>query len=256
MELLCPHCLGALTAGAGDSVRCTIHGGQYQVLFSREKLLPMNPEPTVAPLAAGTKCARHPTVDAVHACRSCGTPICGVCGFPGPDGAQYCPVCVNNPPKLPPAVPAGMFCVQHPQVPATQKCQSCGGFMCGTCDFLMPGGMHLCPTCATNPRQELGPKRKKMLIAGIALAVWGTLGFVLLMGGAVAGYAETEEAQAVIGALFSVGVFIPSLIGLGISIGMRDSRLHNPGVIWVPLVWNAVLVGLFLLLTVIGLMEG
>src|SRR5215475_2051895 len=53
------------------------------------------------------------------------------------------------PPAIPenPPVRVGITCVQHSKIQATEQCKRCGAFMCATCDFAFPGGVHLCPIC-------------------------------------------------------------------------------------------------------------
>src|SRR5690242_240260 len=95
MEMICPECMGTLVPHNVDSVRCTIHGGQFKVLFSRfpAPVIQSVPPPI---LAENATCVQHPNIPAVYACQSCGTPLCATCAFES-GGAWYCPRCVTQP---------------------------------------------------------------------------------------------------------------------------------------------------------------
>jgi len=151
--------------------------------------------------------------------------------------------------------PAGMCCVQHPTVPATNQCQLCGAYMCATCDFALPGGMHLCPVCATKPRTELSARRRQSRLWSFALAIWCTLGMAGLFGGAFAGMARSLANAQVFGSLLTLGILVPAIVGLSLGLGAIDRRLVNPPSLWVATIWNGLIVAAFLLLTLIGLMR-
>jgi len=150
---------------------------------------------------------------------------------------------------------AGMHCVQHPAVPATEQCQTCGAFMCATCDFAAPGGLHFCPACATAPKTGLKGKRRGMLIASLALAVWCSIGLGLLFSGAFAGFVKTHEDQQLLGVLLMLLLMLPAIIGLALGCSAMDRRLANPPGLWVAAVWNGLIVAAFLLLCIIGLLR-
>jgi hypothetical protein len=169
-------------------------------LERRNAALPSPEDVTPEPAAesppvvlAGVICVQHPTVQATQQCKRCGAFMCSTCDFAFPDGVHLCPACVSRPhdatadPAVEsPRVPAGVNCVQHPKVQATQQCKRCGAFMCPTCDFAFPGGIHLCPACVSGTDDSLSPRRKKFLIGAFALALWSTVGMTCLVSGASA----------------------------------------------------------------------
>ena len=84
-------------------------------------------------------------------------------------------------------VPQGVRCARHPDVQAVQYCKSCRVAVCGTCDFALPGGVHVCPDCATKTSEGLSEKRKKPLGWAYGLAVLGTLGTIVFFLAAAGG---------------------------------------------------------------------
>src|SRR5947207_648952 len=107
----------------------------------------------------GVMCAQHTTTLAAHSCHRCRLPMCGLCAFEI-NGQWLCPNCLTQAAAPASAYPAAQFapaysgtqfaqvprlaagarCVQHQNVAATQQCKMCGGYMCNTCDFALPGG--------------------------------------------------------------------------------------------------------------------
>ncbi len=264
VELLCPECLGLLESRDGQTARCLTHGGQFQVLFLREPLAQPLRDPNDPPvaLAPDTLCANHPSVLAVYACSDCGTAICTTCAFDDSDGGKLCPSCAQRRAITGPAIAAtpqivtGVRCVQHPHLQATAHCKSCGAFMCDTCKFDLPGGIQLCPTCATTPRTNLSPKRKKMLAGSYALAVWCTLVLGALLSGAFAKSVKTKADQEALGIGLSLLLLAPSIAGLALGVGALDRRLHNSMALWIAAIWNGMILGGFILLMIIGIMSG
>lgn len=146
-------------------------------------------------------------------------------------------------------LPIGLMCVQHPTVSAAQRCKICGTGMCATCDFLLPGGVHVCPVCMSAPRDTLSPKRKKMMVWSYVLAVWSTLGMGVLFSGALA---NSKEGEAIAG-LVGTAIFIPSIVGTAVGFGALDRRLHNPLALWIAAIWNGLFLAIYLVLIFIGL---
>jgi len=142
--------------------------------------------------------------------------------------------------------------VQHPSVAATAQCKSCGAFMCATCDFELPGGLHICPACAAAPKTALSPRRKKLLIGSYGLAVWSTLGMAVLLSGALAEAGQTKEGEAMLGVALSLFLLIPSIVGLALGFSATDKRFANGPAIWIAIIWNGIILGAFLLLSIIG----
>ena len=200
-------------------------------------------------------CSQHTTVPATCKCSKCGLPLCDVCAFPTDQG-MLCSSCwasgapVSVPAAIPRAVvavPEGTMCRQHPASQAVRFCDKCKTPMCATCDFTFPGDIHLCPTCATSRDAVLTPKRKGLMAGAYALAIWGTVGFALVLLGAFAEMGE-EEAGIIVG----VFLIIPSLIGAGLGLACLDKRLGNPPVVWVAAIWSTLILVAWLLLSLIG----
>ena len=227
------------------------------------------------PVAEGLlMCLNHPSVLASARCDYCGVNICSVCDFPispPPSSesilnigrtAHACSSCVNTggssrlPHGLPQQtlpLPGGVMCSQHPEANAVRRCGLCTATMCPTCDFEFPGHFHLCPTCATNPQTALSSRRKKLIGFAYALAAWATLALAVLFSGALAGLVEqSKEAEAAIGVLAGIGIFIPTLAGTALSFSALDKRLGNPPAIWGAVIWNAVLLAMWVVLSVVG----
>lgn len=222
--------------------------------------LPRDPNALSFSFVEGALCAQHPSVFATCVCADCGTPMCGTCAFDQSDGSRLCANCAQHRATAPPPilaaaarVTAGVRCVQHPHLQATGQCKTCGAFMCDTCAFDLPGGIKVCPACATAPRSALSPKRKKYLIGSFALASWCTVVMGALFAGAFSGFAETNAGEQAFGMLLMVVLVIPSIIGLALGVSSTDRRLANTMAMWIAIVWNALILGGFMLLMIVGL---
>jgi hypothetical protein len=151
-------------------------------------------------------------------------------------------------------MPEGTMCALHTSVPAAHRCACCRGFMCGTCDFNLGGGLHVCPTCAmASATQGLGSRRKRNVIFGYALAAIATITLVLLMVGAFAPLLKGENGQFVAGVLISVFTFGPAAAGFGVASSAVERHLPNTFAIWGAIIWNLLIIASFMALTVIGL---
>jgi hypothetical protein len=122
--------------------------------------------------------------------------------------------------------------------------------VCDTCDFVFPGGIHLCPTCATDTTVRLSSSRKLLVGWSLGAAVWVTGVISLLMVGVFEEFVQTPEGDLIIGAAMQ----LPALIGFGLAIGSLDGRAGNPPVVWVTVIWNTLAFAAFVLLLVLGLM--
>jgi hypothetical protein len=223
MEMVCPECLGTLETSDGRSARCTTHGGEFQILFSRWRPATVPPLLGAGPaLTVGQPAVAEPPLLA----------------------------------DLPPAIPVGVHCVQHPAVAATSQCKLCGAFMCATCDFTLPGNLHVCPSCATAPRTEMSPRRKRFMWGAYGFAIFATLGLGLLMSGVFAGMAETKGGESALGILISLLVLVPAIVGMGMGFSAIDRRLANPMALWIATIWNIILIVAYVLLCVVGLFMG
>jgi hypothetical protein len=141
-------------------------------------------------------------------------------------------------------------CVQHSTVPAVELCKICNAPMCATCDFLIPGNIHVCPVCISAPPRKMSLERKLLVTFALILAAWTTLGMALLAGGFFnkAGMVD----QKTLGILFSIFIFFPSLIGTALGISSHEKRLSNPASVWIAAIWNGVNMAVLLVLVIIG----
>lgn len=266
MDLLCPECMGALVSSGGDSMRCSIHGGQYRVLFLREPHAVASASAAI-PVGENEACANHPNVAAETRCSACGAAICNLCAVAQPDGSQFCASCFTHratartpsaallPVYRPPAVASGTKCRTHSEVDAVQRCVRCSAPVCSTCDFVFPGNVHLCPQCAASPQKTVTGTRKKTLVFSYILAAWCSVGLVLLFSGVFARMMRTSEDVEMIGIVIWIGIMIPSLIGTGLSVGSMDKRLGNSTAVWIATIWNAIILGVLILLIILGNMK-
>lgn len=211
MEMFCPECMAPLVSNDGRTAVCPTHGGTYQILFTRY--------PLAAPAVSG----------------------------PGAEGS----VAMASALPLPgaPAL-AGVHCVKHPGVAAIALCINCRAPVCQTCDFIYPGGVHLCPSCAANPRPQLSPGRKKLIPWSIGLAVLSIAGLAGVV--TLARLVPRADAQA-IGAAGELVSLLPALIGLALGVASFDRRLRTPGIVWVGVVGNGVVLAIWLLLIIVGI---
>lgn len=147
-------------------------------------------------------------------------------------------------------------CVQHPHIHATGQCKSCGAFICDTCAFDLPGGIKLCPTCATSPKTTLSPKRKKALVSSFVLAAWCTIVMVATMAGLFKQLITDKDAEQAFGMLLFIIVLIPSIIGTALGVSSMERRMNNTMAMWIATIWNGIFLVGFVLLIIIGLMKG
>jgi hypothetical protein len=199
-------------------------------------------------------------------------------GFPAAEGSTAASAFQPQAPAAPeptviaptPGEPAPAMCYLHPAVPASQTCRICGLPICETCDFALPMGtvqpegmlglgetrqlnFHLCPRCATAPRPALGKSRRKYLVWSYVLAVWSTLGLLALL--TLARTTHTKEDLDTFGAVMGNLIIWPCLIGTALGFSAIDRRLANPFSVKAPAIWNAIILGLFILLAIIGMMK-
>jgi hypothetical protein len=95
-----------------------------------------------------------------------------------------------------------------------------------------------------------------MLAWSFGLAVWATCGLALALTGALADFDDLPGAAQALELVIGFVVFIPSMIGTALSVSTLDRRLSNPGVLWVAVVWNGLLLAAFLLLSIVGTVWG
>jgi hypothetical protein len=242
--------MGTLETTDGVTARCQTHGGQFKILYSHwQPPAPDAPAAEFAP-APEAMCSRHTAVPATVACQRCGKPLCDTCSFPVAGGRTVCLDCVpferprQRTEPVPEPIPAGVFCLQHRNVAATQKCKTCGAYMCHTCDFVFPGNIHLCPVCATASQSALSPKRKKCLIASFVLAAFATIVLAFIRTH-LAGRPVTAEERTAYG--FAILFFVDGSSIAGLSLGIAAKpRQKTPIAVWLAIAWN----GFFVALTI------
>lgn len=211
MEMFCPECMAPLVSSDGRTAVCPTHGGTYAILFARHPLA----APAVSGPAAGG-----------------GVAMASVLPLPGASSL------------------AGVQCANHPEVSAIAVCLSCRAPVCQTCDFIFPGGVHLCPRCAANPRPQLSPGRKKLIPWSIGLAVLSVVGLAGMV--TLTRVVPNVDAQAigVVGELVSL---LPAIIGLGLGVASFERRLKTPGIVWIGVIGNATVLAIWVLLIIVGL---
>jgi hypothetical protein len=87
------------------------------------------------------------------------------------------------------------------------------------------------------------------------LAGWATLVLVLVFAGAFAAAFESEAGEEAIGVLFMLFGVVPAIVGiaLGLSSFTRGRKSALP---WIGSIWNGLILGIWILLTIVGLMMG
>lgn len=205
-------------------------------------------------------CVHHPDLRAAFVCATCKQLICELCAFTRTDGTRICTPCASSPgaresdrgPRLavqghaPPSRVHALKCLQHPNVDAVQVCKGCGGPMCATCDFLLPGDLHLCPRCVAAPPSRMSHSRRGLLIAAYAFAIWGTLAAVVRESGVLAGMVRTRDDEIVLGLIVIFFMRVPAIVGAGLGVSCFDPRLRNPPSVWIAAIWNGLILLLYL----------
>jgi hypothetical protein len=233
------------------------------------------PPQTSGAAPAQKMCTQHPATIALQSCSACGAGVCSVCDFviPAPTtesllnlnkDTHLCPTCMSarNAGAATQASPVaiGVMCSRHPQVQAIRWCGVCSSPMCATCDFEMPGHLHICPGCAANPSKELSSGRKKKLIISYALAAWSSLALAGFMAIAAMGFFEElyydKNTERVVDLLFNVTILFPSIGGTALGFSAVDRKLFNPGMIWGAVIWNCIVLALVFLLILLGTLAG
>jgi len=214
MELICPDCRADLVVVDAQNATCAGHNGRYQILFDR----------SLGAAQPGTETAAaspEPTVRIG-------------------DSQVEAPQAGN------------VRCRQHPEVQAVARCRVCHAGVCATCDFLLPGNLHVCPGCLeSEPSTDVSPRRRHLAIGAIIIAVFTLMMYVLSMSGAFRReFGGSEAANMVLGNL----MLWPAIAGMVMSLSSFDRRLGNSALIWTAVVWNAIDVGIFVLFMIIGLM--
>lgn len=221
-------------------------------------------------------CDQHPRQPAVAACGGCGKHLCTLCTYEvngrafcgdcgvtaasaapaaaevtaGPMEEETAPTTAETPPRWGRQPETG-FCADHPEVAGVVRCKLCLKWVCATCDFALPGDVHLCPSCIEHQStDEVNPKRKRLSYIALAMAIWSTILCALMFGGAFASLFTDDAAGKAADLLITNIILWPLLIGFGLSMSALDKRLNNTGLMKGVAWWNGILGGLFLLLIV------
>lgn len=147
----------------------------------------------------------------------------------------------------------GVFCTTHPTAPAICYCQTCRAPVCGTCVFNFPGGIQLCPSCASNPRPQVSRHRKGLIGWSIAMACVSIVSLVLMVILIRQSHTKSDiEAMSTAIVFFS---FMPAIVGLALGVGTYDRRLSMPPLAWVGIIGNGLIVLVWLIAMVAGMMR-
>ena len=146
------------------------------------------------------------------------------------------------------------MCVNHPTVEAVVKCKICRTYICNTCDFSFPGGIHVCPKCVVAVENKISKKRKKYLIWSYILAGLSTF-FLFLFFSALAGADSESEAES-IGVGFFYLIFLTAITGTVLGFNAIDRRLKNPMSIWIAPLWNLIILAVLVLISITGILMG
>jgi peptidoglycan/LPS O-acetylase OafA/YrhL len=149
---------------------------------------------------------------------------------------------------------AGAFCTSHPGSPAVCYCQTCRAPVCATCVFVFPGGIQLCPACASNPRPQISPRRQRLVWWSVGLAIWCVLGLIAMV--VLVRQNPTSKANAeAIGTAFVFLTLLPSIVGVALGVATFDRRLSTPGIVWVGIIGNGLVLLIWVLLMIVGAMR-
>jgi len=132
----------------------------------------------------------------------------------------------------------------------------CGGYMCNTCDFALPGGVHICPSCAAAPKTNLSPRRKKLLIGAYITASWSTVGLGIVFSGVLKEMADNKSDATALGLVMMIFILVPSIIGTCLGFSAMHKRLPTPISLWVATIWNVIILACFALLFIVGAAKG
>jgi hypothetical protein len=259
--MICPDCMGTLAATSPVLAKCTTHGGIYRILFERPPA-----EAAAAPAVAAAEdpagtlaCPRHPDVATTLRCRRCRSGVCATCAFPETGGTVLCPDCASGRvlglAARSPARAAAARCPRHPEVEAVERCSTCQSPVCATCDFSFEGDLHFCPNCATSSASdEVSSRRKRLALISYALGLLAMVSFVAMF--VFIAVSDTDKDRESIGAVFGTVTMLASVVGVGLGLGAIDRRLSNPWWLRGAGALNGLLLGLFVALSIFGMMSG
>ena len=155
-------------------------------------------------------------------------------------------------------------CRNHARVASVGRCESCLAPICEVCRFTWAVARHFCPECATAPRAWLPAARWRRTAWSLGLAAWNTLGFVVLVGLGLAGRPVGETAQTLLGYAMLFLCVLPGSVGFALGISARNLPAESQEIaggrptataFTRPIVWNGVLLGLWLCVMLLGMFE-
>ncbi len=152
-------------------------------------------------------------------------------------------------------IKAASYCSNHPKVTAEETCGRCKAPICITCAFTFPNDLLLCPSCATEKPEVMTPKRRKGRLISFVMAGIASFFLILLFGGAmfpILGNMPEEDYEAFLGVLFIFLILVPAVVGLSFGIGVLNKRRGNPMSVLAPVIWNGILLGIWIFLTILG----
>lgn len=246
MELICPDCRAELTLVDAQSATCAGHDGRYQILFDRELGSAQPGTAAEAPRMEPAAIEEDPNIK--H---------CAACDAPNLLAAERCGACgdrftlLNLSTRRPAPQALNINCAQHPEVQAVTRCRICSKGVCATCDFLLPGNVHVCPSCLEKePSDEISPRRRNLMIGAFVIAAYGTVMLVLLLSGTLHRMFGNSEGGNM---LLGNAILWPAIMGVVVALSAVDRRLRNSMGIRAAVIWNSVNLGIFFLLIIIGL---
>jgi hypothetical protein len=143
-------------------------------------------------------------------------------------------------------------CLQHGANPVTSYCVRCGRPICDLCTFWI-GSAIFCPECVSS-----GPsadERTSVAVRGvlaIALALLAVLGFVASM--ALGATGKGSEIMYMVVGIFVLGT---SLGGVSLALIAREGARRTGSLLpLIGLVLNAIVLGIFGIMMVVGLVQG
>ena len=225
--MFCPECMTPLDSRDGQTAVCPAHNGRYQILFSRYPTVAM-----AARLSPGGPPGIPPPLDPNSNAAVAGRLTAAF-------GADVTPT---------------EKCTRHPESAAVTRCQVCRAPVCSTCLFTFPGGVNLCPSCAANPNPKTSAKRTKLIWWSAGLGIFSILGLGAMIVIAQQMHGDKEDAEAIGMIGVCLGLF-PAIVGLALGVGAFDRRLKTPGTVWIGVICNGLVVGIWLLLMIIGMMR-
>lgn len=238
MEMFCPDCMTAMASPDGQTAVCPAHGASFQILFARYPVA----APAVAQVPAGFAVPM-----AGRAPPAIGGGMSNQ-GYIPPSSDTYAAnlnAAFGGPALL------DATCIKHPESPAVARCHTCGSAVCATWDFLLPGGIHLCPPCVTNPKPQVSPRRKGLIRWSVGLAIVTIICTILMF--VLAANAHTAKDAEALGVIFQFLTLFPAIVGAALGVSCFDRRLKTPGIAWFGLIGNGLVIIIWLLLIVKGL---